>query len=666
MKTTAATTTINSLLAGIIISFLCISVSNANDVIDYQWEENRERIDITSEEQKEPALILKNLQVYEYKYDEENEDLFLYNLVHKVIRVNNDDAIENFNKIYIPTDDIIEIINIKARSVNKNGEIIEVDQSNIKEIKNEEDESGFKIFAIEGVELESEIEYFYISKQYVSFFGRDYFQFMVPAKNSTFKLISPENLKFSVKGYNSFPSVTENISNGKRILEANIDYVPAFKQEAFSFYNSNRMRVEYKLSYNTIRGKTPLLTWSDAAKRIHSNIYTFDKKERRAVRKLVRKLKLRKLKSDEEKIAVIENYFKTNIILQEGFTDEMYDVRSIIENQYGNKTGLVRLYAAVFKRAEIDHELVMTSDRSNIKFDMEFESWNYLVNYLFYFPKYNSYLSPERFEFRYGMVPYYMTYNYGLFIKSVSLGDFDTGIGEVRFIPALDYTKNFDNLDIQIRFSENMDKTDINLTRELGGYSGAYIQPFYAYLQEDKRRTIAEELVKMSAEDAHFKQLEVKNSDLNISPIKFPFTINAQIESSSLIERAGTKYLFKFGKVIGPQSELYQEKIRESDIENDFNRSYQREIKFEIPKNYIVKNLDDVKMDVYFKKGGERVFNFTSEYTIKENIVTVKINEYYKEIMCSSENFEEFRKVINAAADFNKVTLVLERNNENK
>ena len=54
-------------------------------------------------------------------------------------------------------------------------------------------------------------------------------------------------------------------------------------------------------------------------------------------------------------------------------------------------------------------------------------------------------------------------------------------------------------------------------------------------------------------------------------------------------------------------------------------------------------------------------FLFQSDYTIKDNILEISIKEYYKEIFAPLARYEDFRKVINASADFNKVTLVLEK-----
>jgi hypothetical protein len=46
---------------------------------------------------------------------------------------------------------------------------------------------------------------------------------------------------------------------------------------------------------------------------------------------------------------------------------------------------------------------------------------------------------------------------------------------------------------------------------------------------------------------------------------------------------------------------------------------------------------------------------------LKEDILEVHIEEYYKEIYAPTSRYEDFRRVVNAAADFNKITLVLEK-----
>ena len=42
------------------------------------------------------------------------------------------------------------------------------------------------------------------------------------------------------------------------------------------------------------------------------------------------------------------------------------------------------------------------------------------------------------------------------------------------------------------------------------------------------------------------------------------------------------------------------------------------------------------------------------------NVYKMKVVEFYKNIFVTNEQFEGFKNVVNAAADFNKIVLVLE------
>ena len=628
---------------------------------DYSWDQRNDRILLSEEEEELPAIVLKNFQAHEYVYSKDNQDLELYSVTHKIVRVNSDDAIQQNNRIYIPMSEVIELIDLKARSISPSGEIVELDHKNIKEIKDEEAGGNYKIFAIEGVQIGSEIEYFYTSKRYVNYFGRNYFQSSQPSKNITFELITPENLTFSCKGYNNFPELKSEVIDGKRIIEASADYVAPIAVEQFALTNANRMRVDYKLSYNDARGGTRLLTWENAAQRVRDGIYERSEDENKTIEKFAKEIKLAKNESTEDKIRVVENHLKTNILVREGSGAEYSDLSSIIQNKYTNERGMVRLFAAVLNEKDIQHELVLTTDRSNVKFDKDLDSWNFLESYAIYFPESDQYLAPDRAEYRYGMIPFYMTNNYGLFVKNVNIGQFETATGEVRRIPALMYDKSYDDIDIEITFPESLDEANLKVRREMGGYSAVFIQPYYSFIPEDRKQETMESLVKLSAEDASFNALNVENGEANLSPLDKPFVVSADINTSSIIERAGRKYLLKLGEVIGPQSELYQDNERQTDVENDFNRSYDRDIKVTIPDGYRIKNADDINIEVFHKIDGDKVFYFKSSYELSDNVLTVSVDEHYKIIDCPKDDFEHFREVINAAADFNKVILVLEK-----
>jgi hypothetical protein len=46
---------------------------------------------------------------------------------------------------------------------------------------------------------------------------------------------------------------------------------------------------------------------------------------------------------------------------------------------------------------------------------------------------------------------------------------------------------------------------------------------------------------------------------------------------------------------------------------------------------------------------------------LEGNLLTVNIDEFYKQVLQPLAIYDTFQKIINAAADFNKVTLLLEK-----
>ncbi len=95
-------------------------------------------------------------------------------------------------------------------------------------------------------------------------------------------------------------------------------------------------------------------------------------------------------------------------------------------------------------------------------------------------------------------------------------------------------------------------------------------------------------------------------------------------------------------------------------VENEFQRSYVRTIKVNIPEGYQISNLDDIKIDNSYIRKGKKALSFLSDYELKDNVLTIVANEYYRMNIVAASEYEEYRKVINTAADFNKITLILE------
>jgi hypothetical protein len=623
----------------------------------YSWEKERARFTLNEKEDALAEYVLK--QHHEYHYTLENNQFLLYSTMHRIVRVNNSEAIQRHNRIYINMTNVIELADLKARSINREGKVVNFDIGNLKELKDEATGNAFRIFAIEGVEQGSEIEYYYVLKKYASLYDRVFMQFDMPVKQSSFKLISPKHLQFDIHTYNKYPEAVKSVTEETNVYSAEMKDIPGLKRENFSAFDASRSRIEFKLAYNTAKSQARMFTWDEAAKTFYNVLGSVDKDDEKALDKYVKELGDNSSKKLDQRIRDIEKKIKTTVKVESDSREEsLDDVESIIKLKLASKEGMTKLFVAVFERLKIECRPVITCDRGLTKFDESFDSWSYLDEYLLYFPATKGFLSPYSFEFRYPLIPPDLTATKGLFIEPVSFGNVKSALASVNEIPATDYALNTDNLDMEVTFNSDLTTNDVVMKREFGGCNATFVAPYYDMVSETDRAKLIEELMKQTAPDPVISKSSAKTVDNGVTN---NFIMDVSFSSTHFIEMAGTRILFKVGELIGPQVEMYRDDQRMTEVENDFNRGYDRVIKIKIPEGYQVRNPDDVKLNVVYDENGKQPFLFVSDYTLQNDEMVITIKEYYKEIYAPVSRYEDFRKVINAAADFNKVTLVLEK-----
>ncbi len=132
-------------------------------VDSYDWDENPEFEQVQVDEADHNAIILKDLKTIEYYFDEDYNTLLQYYTIHTKIQVNTHEAVEIYNKHYMPMNRVLSIEDLRARVITREG-VKEVEQIDLKDYDGEDDYSSYKYFAIEGVEIGSQIEYIYTFK----------------------------------------------------------------------------------------------------------------------------------------------------------------------------------------------------------------------------------------------------------------------------------------------------------------------------------------------------------------------------------------------------------------------------------------------------------------------------------------------------------------------
>ena len=146
---------------------------------------------------------------------------------------------------------------------------------------------------------------------------------------------------------------------------------------------------------------------------------------------------------------------------------------------------------------------------------------------------------------------------------------------------------------------------------------------------------------------------KITNGELFQNNYNTPFIVNSIISSESLTKKIDNGYNFNIGKVIGKQSELYEETERLHPIEITYPNQYDYEIIVKIPKGYIIKDLDKLSFNKsYLSVMGNKICKFESQYKILDNKLVITIQEFYKTLRYQKNRYNEFRDVINSASDF--------------
>lgn len=613
------------------------------------------------EESDKDMVAIKDKIVTEFYFEDQN--LTEYYLEHKILWLNSDDRIEEYNKIYLPFSNNASLKLSKARVIKKTGEVIELEESKILSAEDEETGRKYKYFALEGIEKGSIVEYYYVVKKRPTYQGaridiqNDYDKQIVE-----FDLYAPSNLLFTFKSFNLNNKVTKDETSLEKLhWQLTVKDVVGVDKEEQSPYRAALGFVMYKLHQNTAKNII-ITSYNDVAQNLYAFYYPeYNEEETKLINKFAKNIKLDEDQDEEDKARIVDLYIKENIYFSDNDSENLKNLTNVLNSKTANETGIVKLYVALFKKFNITHEMVLTSNRTQLKFDREFEATNYLQEFLFYFPASKKYLSPSKFGTRFGFPPPFYMDNYGLFVTGYNINGKRKAFSEVKYIEGIPASSSTDEMFIEVYFTEeDFTKNTISLERKLNGYYAMNIQPFMNLIQPNRKNEVIDEAFAQNTDkNAKVLKRELINEDPSLFGVK-PFVVKFNISSEYFVEKAGNKYLFKLGDIIGPQMEMYQEKKRILPLEAEFNRSYYRTIKIHIPEGYQISNLDDITIKNSYATKDKELFIFDSYYSLEGNILTVTADEHYRESIVAPEIFEAYRTVINSAADFNKVTLILE------
>ncbi|KAF2517645.1 DUF3857 domain-containing protein [Flavobacterium foetidum] len=641
------------------VILLCTSVSFAQDYSfkNYEWS-SETKVDVPKNYENEKEVILNRTVKIELVVDKNTSGQ--YRLIHEKKYINSDDAIERNNKIYIPFGDQANILVTRARVILKNGKVITLDKKDIKEEVDQEKGVKYNFFAVNGLEKGAVIEKLYVFEELPNLKGNTIkMQDEYPIVEYNFALIAPEHLIFKTKSYNglSEPVLDDKTLEHKKVLSIVEKDIPALKDdEAYSNWDVKLKLFRYKLDANLITGAKNLNNFKEYATNTYELVNPIlDKKQEKALASFCGSIP--QSKDVQEQIWNIENKIKKTIIYDQ-YIDSKASLSEVISSKQANSPDIVKLYIAVFKYFKIEHNLVFTSSRYKIPFDKDFESHENLSEFLFYFPAIKKYITPTEIEYRLPLFPNFLGNNNGLFIKEKVFAGVSMGIGEINFIEIPGTEITHDYMDITVDFTKDIENPLVSSKMTYGGYSGMNFQPLKDFVSAEQYKTMLKSISENYTLQNEYKTLSTENDGTEFIGKK-PYIMNLTFDGKEMIQKAGNNYLFSVGQTIGRQMEFYQENKRMLPIEIDYPHYYTRKIKILLPEGATIKNLDKFVMDFKTDLNGKTEAAFTSNYKQNKNEVVIENTEFYNIINYPLSSFDQYKAVINAAADFNKIVVIV-------
>lgn len=635
-----------------------LSIAQSTYYADYEWKAKPETYTLTDSEKKEDEITLFEKRSIEFFIT--NDDRFIQiELIHTIKSVNTDAGIEENNKVYIDNGYNSKVLKQQARVIKPDGSVTTLKEGDIKESKDENGDVEYRYFAMDGLEKGSIVEYLHYIESSAEYAGNVLvFQDEYSKRHIEADILAPRHLIFATKEINGMPKMIVDSSESKvSRLFASIDNVAGLTNEDWSAYRANLMKVYYKLDQNMDNGRRNIISYTDLGKNIFSNFFELpDKASAKKIKAIVKKVNANG-GDTETKMRFLEDYLKSEFNTLDIYFPMLSQFENIFKMKITNETGIGKLYIAACREMGVKVELALTSNREINPFLTDFEADNFLNEFLVYIPEIKKYFSPSKFS-RIGFVPYEYTYTNGLFIEEKLIDGKYFGVSKIKYINGTKSSESVDEINTELTFDESMTSPTVKVERKLSGYKAQYPQFYLDFVSGETKTEFKTEVLQYLDKNGKVIDTTYENATSSVGGVK-PFIARGTITNGDFVETANNRILLKVGLLIGPQAEMYNKGERKLPVENAYTREYRRQIVVNIPEGKTIKNPEILNMNVASNMDGDDT-KFVSTYEIKGNQLIVTITEVYNRINYSVKDYPIYEKVMNAAADFNKLVLVIE------
>lgn len=619
----------------------------------HDWEETPSYIKLSEEDKKLNSVAIKEKYLIQYYAGILGNTMRLFETKHSIIRINTDKGINRHNRVYIPTRNVRNVIDIKARVLQKDGRIKYLDKKNIKELKNVKNYGNFKIFAIEGVTVASQLEFIYTLELSPSGLGSVVVQKKYKVNKAEVIIRKPSSYQFRIKSYNGFPKMkTQKVDGNKEALTTVINNIEAMTDEGSASTEANRMMVAYQVSSGIYNDNSKM--WSNLENNVRNSfILIKPKKHKSLIKHYTKFIKDTPRETNTQIINTICDYIFSNYNIKRISDYNLSDLRYIVNKKQATEQGIIKLFSCLLNYEQIDYKLALTSNRNYHKFDKDFFSNTNLQIALFYFPQEKKYLKPDYFNARLNFAPTYTISNNAIFIDKNS-----------SFYKQIDIPKASENTverDFLIEIDTDNYLPKITCDHKLTGYRASSARYAYKYYKTKDINDYKNFTAVSGIEDADFTSFNVTNEDISLTSKNIPYKLKYSYTAESLLEDLDDNFLLNFGKVIGTQGEFYQEAKRVNPVELGALITYSYVIKIKIPEGYEAKNIKDAEINRILNINDDLACSFVSKAKIENGFIIINATEIYNKIHMKLEHYNGYKDVVNAAFDFSKKSILFKK-----
>ena len=639
----------NFLLLRFLLILVCLN-SFSQSYLNISWDNKTHDFE-TSEHDLQGIFSNHYIEYFNSKFSDE---VYIYETHHMKTKINKITDDSN-NEIFISKINISEIVDVKSKIIN-NDSTITYDFDEMKKMINKSTSSeNYNYYKIPGIKEQDVVEVIYTVKRDFNFNGNKIIEESYPILSSKFILIE-NKFKSNIKIYNSFNSLVEDtLIDGKKSKLINFKNLDATSNEQYSTPIANKIKVSYQC-YENREDVLQTEYWNNLVQNL-SELF-FPGSINPKANELFNKIKNNNISIPFNEITVsnkIDEYIKNNFIISDDDDPNLNEISYIFDNKISNDFSIIQVYTNLLKAAKIDYEVAISCNRFFLKFDPELFDPNQLREFVIYLPNSEKYISPNRIEYRVSEAPDDLLGNYGVFIDK----NLDYYFSEIT-----QSDKNFSEIkkNIEVSIPKNLKKLKIKENRSFSGY-WAIMNRNYISLSENEETDFLTDYFTISGlNNKKVTNYNIKNFDISNNFNNTPLRINSTITTTDLVEEVDGLVYLKVGKVIGLQSNLFNDNKRINEIEINFPNSYEYEINIEIPKGYKISDYSElIKSKEFISVDGSISAKFNSNTTYNNNKINIVIKEFYKNLRYDKGRYQEFRAVINAAARFYESSVILEK-----